>query len=445
MRWMRAAGRGLLVAGGRAGGLRRPRRPRRRRVPAEGRGPLTLATAGDLTGLSRLRSSTDWNRSPPRERVTLVELPDSADETRAQMITELRVGPRPVRRAEHRRRLDLGVRRRRLDLARCRRDRFPLDAFLPPGRRTPRPSTAGCTPSRTSPTPGCCYYRKDILDREGEQPPRTWAELERQAQTLAPKYGLDGYAGQFLPYEGLTVNAAEAVHSAGGTILGDEGDRVTVDSAAAREGLGFLAAACARAGSPTRRSAYKEEESRQAFQDGRLLFLRNWPYVYAARRARARRSPGKFGAVPLPGPDGPGTSVLGGSNLAVSSHCRHPASAADLIAYLTSERVQRQVLTKGSLPPVRAALYEDPELVRRVPVPADPARRACCGRAAPQEPALRPGEPGGAGRGAGRDGGRQTPEAAVRGWRASSRPSPPRLTALPSSPCSGNASTLHVK
>ncbi|NUR83642.1 MAG: ABC transporter substrate-binding protein, partial [Nonomuraea sp.] len=32
-----------------------------------------------------------------------------------------------------------------------------------------------------------------------------------------------------------------------------------------------------------------------------------------------------------------------------------------------SERVQRQVLTRGALPPVRADVYDDPELVRRFP------------------------------------------------------------------------------
>jgi len=73
------------------------------------------------------------------------------------------------------------------------------------------------------------------------------------------------------------------------------------------------------------------------------------------------------GAVPIPGPDGPGTSVLGGSNLAVSAHSRHRESAADLIAYLTSEPVQRRVLTKGALPPVRADLYNDPELAGEHP------------------------------------------------------------------------------
>lgn len=76
---------------------------------------------------------------------------------------------------------------------------------------------------------------------------------------------------------------------------------------------------------------------------------------------------GEVGAVPLPGRDGPGTSVLGGSNLAVNAHAEHPDTAARLIAYLTSERVQRQVLTEGALPPVRADLYEDPDLVRRFP------------------------------------------------------------------------------
>lgn len=59
--------------------------------------------------------------------------------------------------------------------------------------------------------------------------------------------------------------------------------------------------------------------------------------------------------------------MLGGSNLAVNTHAEHPDTAARLIAYLTSEGVQRQVLTRGALPPVRADLYEDPELVRRFP------------------------------------------------------------------------------
>ncbi|MEU3778615.1 ABC transporter substrate-binding protein [Streptomyces sp. NPDC032472] len=370
MRWMRAAGRALLVAAvvlaGHAGfGVRADSGAADSEAVASGaRGPMTLVTAGDLTGyLSPLLD--DWNRGHPGERVTLVELPDSADETRAQMISELRSGSH---------RFDV----LNIDVAwtsefaaagwisPLERRRFPLDAFLPPvvdtatfdGRLYAVPYVTNA---------GLLYYRKDILDREGEAPPRTWAELARQARTIAPKYGMDGYAGQFLPYEGLTVNVTEAVHSAGGSILRDDGAHVAVDSDAARAGLHFLADGVRDGWIPRAALGYKEEESRRAFQEGRLLFLRNWPYVYADAGAEGSEVAGKFGAVPLPGPDGPGASVLGGSNLAVSSHARHPASAADLIAYLTSEPVQRQVLTRGSLPPVRAALYEDPELIRAHP------------------------------------------------------------------------------
>lgn len=118
---------------------------------------------------------------------------------------------------------------------------------------------------------------------------------------------------------------------------------------------------------PREALTFKEEESRQAFQDGKLLFLRNWPYVYNLASARDSAVAGKFGVVPLPGPDGPGSGVLGGSNLAVNAHSQHQRSAAELMAYLSSEGVQRQVLTDGGLPPVWASLYSDPALIRRYP------------------------------------------------------------------------------
>ncbi|OIK01699.1 ABC transporter substrate-binding protein [Streptomyces sp. MUSC 14] len=364
MRWIRAAGRGLLVlavitAGYVTSGARAEE------GAAEGRGPLTLATAGDLTNyLGPLLQG--WNRTHPGEKVTLVELPDSADETHAQMTTDLRGGDRSRFDVLN---IDVNWTSEFAAAGWIRplpQDRFPLKSFLPPVVNTATyEGRLYAVPYVTN--AGLLLYRKDVLAKAGVPPPRTWAELERDAKTIAPEYGLGGYAGQFLPYEGLTVNAAEAVYSAGGTILGDEGTRVTVDSAAAREGIGFLARGVREGWIPRAALTWKEEESKQAFQDGRLLFLRNWPYAYAVASAKGSEVAGKIGAVPLPGPDGPGTSVLGGSNLAVNSHARHPDSAARLIAYLTSAQVQRQVLVRGALPPVRAALYQDPVLIRQFP------------------------------------------------------------------------------
>ncbi|TXS45452.1 ABC transporter substrate-binding protein [Streptomyces sp. uw30] len=411
MRWIHAAGRGLLVlvvilTGYAASGARADE------GPAGGRGPLTLATAGDLTGY--LGSVLEgWNRTHPDEKVTLVELPDSADETHAQMTTDLRGGERG--------RFDI----LNIDVSwtsefaahgwirPLARDRFPLDTFLPPVVDTATyDGQLYAVPYVTN--AGLLLYRKDILAKEGLDPPRTWAELERAAKTVAPEYGLDGYAGQFLPYEGLTVNAAEAVYSAGGSILGDEGERVTVNSMAARDGIDFLARGVREGWIPKQALTYKEEESKQAFQDGRLLFLRNWPYAYVGASAKGSPVAGKIGAVPLPGPDGPGTSVLGGSNLAVSAHTEHPDSAARLLAYLTSERVQRQVLTRGALPPVRADLYEDPELIREFPYL--PTLRESVLTAAPRPKSPRYDQVSLVVQAVVRDAmtGRETPEAAVR-------------------------------
>ncbi|MGW0777266.1 ABC transporter substrate-binding protein [Streptomyces sp. NPDC054802] len=365
MRWTGTASRGLLLAAlVCAGYVSLSAVSCGTDESAARRGPLTLVTGEDLTGYLE-GVLKDWNQARPGEKVTLVELPEAADEVRAQMATSLRSGSA---------RYDV----LNIDVAwtsefaaagwisPLNADRFPIKQFLPPVVQTATfDGRLYALPYVTN--AGLLYYRKDVLEKEGEKPPRTWAELERLAKTVAPKYGLDGYAGQFLPYEGLTVNAAEAMQSTGGTILVDDGRRVTVDSPAARQGLELLTRGVRDGWIPKEALTYKEEESRKAFQDGHLLFLRNWPYVHALAGGKDSEVAGKFGVTPLPGLGGNAAGILGGSNLAINADSRHRDSATDLLVYLTSQKVQRQVLIDGGLPPVRADLYNDPSLVRQFP------------------------------------------------------------------------------
>ena len=62
------------------------------------------------------------------------------------------------------------------------------------------------------------------------------------------------------------------------------------------------------------------EEGRRAFMSGKLLFMRNWPYVYnlASKPDPANKVKDKFGVAPPPGFSATGSSSLGGLNLAVS-------------------------------------------------------------------------------------------------------------------------------
>jgi len=213
------------------------------------------------------------------------------------------------------------------------------------------------------------YYRKDILAKAGQQPPRTWAQLQRLAHTVAPRYGLYGYAGTFAPYEGLTVNFATAVQSAGGSILSPEGTKVTVDSARALVGLQFLVNGFKQGWIPKVTLTYEEESSQDAFAAGKFLFLDNWPDVYAALSVPGPRNQvyGKFGVAALPGPDGMGSSALGGANLAISAYSQHQQTALNFIKYMTNLDNERQMLEQGWFPPVWTKLYTDKSLISRYP------------------------------------------------------------------------------
>ena len=109
---------------------------------------------------------------------------------------------------------------------------------------------------------------------------------------------------------------------------------------------------------------YREEEGRQAFESGKLLFLRNWDYMYyfSNQPGEGSRVVGKFGVTMLPGP-----SALGGFNLAISQFARHPKTALEFIKWFTSEREQRALATDYLVPPALRSLYDDPQLLQSIP------------------------------------------------------------------------------
>ena len=210
---------------------------------------------------------------------------------------------------------------------------------------------------------GMLYYRTDLV----KTPPKTWDEMMSMC-SIAKKNNMDCYAGQFQKYEGLTVNASEAINGAGGTIVGPDGKTPTVDSPEAEKGLSQLADAYANGNIPKAAITYQEEEGRISFEAGKLLFLRNWPYVYnLAATEGSSKVKGKFAVAPLPGTDGVGASSLGGHNLGISAYSDDKATAIDFVKYLESEESQKFYLEKGSLAPIYEKLYTDPALVKQYP------------------------------------------------------------------------------
>ncbi|HEY8721586.1 ABC transporter substrate-binding protein [Pengzhenrongella sp.] len=209
---------------------------------------------------------------------------------------------------------------------------------------------------------GILYYRKDLVPT----PPKTWDEMMGMCK-IAKAKGIACYAGQFANYEGLTVNAAEAINSAGGTII-DKAGKPTLNTPEAAAGLQNLVTAYKDGNIPKEAITYKEEDGRQAFEDGKLLFLRNWPYVYnLAKTDGTSTVKTTFGMAALPGKAGPGASSLGGHSAGISVYSKHKATAADFLTFLTSEQQQKNFATIGSLAPVLSSLYTDAALVKQLP------------------------------------------------------------------------------
>ena len=92
------------------------------------------------------------------------------------------------------------------------------------------------------------------------------------------KYGYVWLASQ---YEGLICNFDEVLHGYGGSIL-DPRDptKVTVDSQEARQALSTMVN-WVKTISPFNITTYTEEITRQAWESGQAIFMRNWPYAYA--------------------------------------------------------------------------------------------------------------------------------------------------------------------
>jgi multiple sugar transport system substrate-binding protein len=334
-----------------------------------GIGPVTLAMGTD--GYGYLRGVLQrWNTDHPNERATILPLPPAADDQRAQLVNDLQV---------HSSRYDVMA----LDvvwtaefadagwITQLNPGDFPLSQLLGPA------VNSGKYAGRLYAVPynsnaGLLYYRTDLLAEAGVKPPRTWAELRADARAVLARHPrLGGYAGQFQAYEGLTVNFAEAVQTAGGGIVSDNATKVVVNSPEALTGLDFLVNGFREGWIPAAALGYQEEQSREAFEAGDLVFLRNWPYVYSSFTTPGPDNHilGKFGVVALPGEDAehPGVSSLGGANLAISSYSRHQKSALDLIRFLTSESIQRDGVAQGAFPPVWSSLYDDPTLDRQYP------------------------------------------------------------------------------
>jgi multiple sugar transport system substrate-binding protein len=310
-----------------------------------------------------------FNDSHPNGKVTFHELPDEADQQRQQMIQNAQIkNPKMAV-------LSVDVVWTAEFAAKGYIEALPPDLFPTEGH-LPATVNSGTYFNKLYAMPstsdgGLLYYRTDLLDKYSLQPPTTFDEMKAACDKI--KAGekdskLVCFAGQYNKYEGLTVNFDEAVHGAGGVIVGEDG-KPNVATPEATKGLQTLVDWFKNGDIPKAAITWTEEEGRQAFQNGELIFHRNWGGVYnlANKTDGSSKVAGKFDVAPLPGITGPGVSSLGGHNYAVAKFAENKGTAVDFIKFMSSNEVEKSNCLATSSTPSLAELYSDPDIVKKFP------------------------------------------------------------------------------
>lgn len=215
---------------------------------------------------------------------------------------------------------------------------------------------------------GILYYRKDLLDKVNAKPPKTWAELVRTARLVTERSkGVYGFIWQGKQYEGLVCDVLEYIWSHGGNVLKD--GKVVLYSPENIRALTFMRDLITRYRvSPEIVTTLVEESSRHIFGNGRAVFMRNWPYAWNIFVKEGSPVKGKIGVAALPAADGhPSASTLGGWQIGINRHSRHPEAAERFVRFLTSKESQKTLALTIGYKPTRRSLYSDPDLKRQQP------------------------------------------------------------------------------
>jgi multiple sugar transport system substrate-binding protein len=349
--------------------------PRASACGADGRGPVTFATVKEFNEGLRTFLQDRWRAGHPQEPLTIVALPASADEQRAQLAASMQTAARGGGGSYDVVGLDLvfipefasaGYLYRLDDRAFPRTDYITqsFDSSSYKGRLYAAPFTANV---------GLLYYWADQLFREGTVKrdadgnwrPKSWQDVRDAVQASGQSLPGVGYAAQLAQYEGLTVNTLELIWGFGGRLPDRGGTVDAVQHANGKDALEFMLRGV-RAGWINKEDlGFHEDEAQLAFEKGQAVVLRHWPDAWAQLSAAAQnvekgstdRPTGTIGVAPLPGP-----GVLGGESVAVAACSAHRASAQDLVRFLTEDEVQRALFNQGLFLPTRTHLYRDGSL-----------------------------------------------------------------------------------
>jgi multiple sugar transport system substrate-binding protein len=215
------------------------------------------------------------------------------------------------------------------------------------------------------------YYRKDLFDAKGLQPPRTYDELLTAAKALQTS-DMVGFAMQLPQSEGGIINWMEYLWGYGGDLVDDKINVVVDQGTAGVDGMQkILDFVYTDKIIPEAALQFKlGADVMNIFRGGKAAMIRLWlSNAGDLYQPDSTIKPGQWDIAPLPSKDGAksGPGCLGDWNLGVSKFSTKQKEALEAIRILTNEENQRARFLDGGLLPSRQAVFDDPDIQKKYP------------------------------------------------------------------------------
>jgi multiple sugar transport system substrate-binding protein len=217
------------------------------------------------------------------------------------------------------------------------------------------------------------YYRKDLLEKYGIEPPTTWEELATAAKKITADEGtpdLQGLSFQGKAIEGAVCTFLLPYWSQGKNLV--ENGKLNFDHDAAVKSLALWKQFMDDGVAKKNIAEVATDDTRKEFQSGKVVFAVNWSYAWAHFQGPESSVAGKVGVVRLPAVTG-GTQAtcLGGWEWGVSAYSTKQDEAKKLVQFLSGQQVSKFMAINGALLPTYAALYKDADVTKAAPWFAD--------------------------------------------------------------------------
>ena len=346
-----------------------------------GTGPITFATGRDTTAY--LQPLLDrWNQAHPAEKVTLLELPEAADEQRAQMVANLQarsnrydvLGLDVVWTAEF---AENGW------IIPLERGLFPLDRLLPSVVDTAVYKNKLWAVPYTS-NAGLLYYRTDLINKLLSDPTQkaTYEKISKKVvgQTLEPKKPADWNWNDYIATAaffskkynsasptkyGTALQAKNLVYntmiwddvlwSFGGNWL-DSSGKPDLESKAAKSAMEVYNKIYTAGLTSPDSSQAEFPETQAALTSGNAAFAVQWSAGYADLNnpAKSPATAGKIGVAPVPG-DQHKTHVHALA-VAINKYGKNQKAATKWLTYLGTSGAMTDYAKSGGIPAMPSVL-----------------------------------------------------------------------------------------